>query len=332
MEMSSDRWQSPVPHDHTVQFYEDERFLANCVARFLATGLRQGQPALVVAADPHRRAFLKRLRSTHGLDVKAAMSSGQLTLFDPRETLARIMVDGLPDAALVNEHIGGILGGILENHPGQRLCAYGEMVALLWRDGNTHAAVRLEELWNELANTYDFSLLCAYDITSFSRSSNGVGLREICQTHRHVIPAESYRETWTDQERRRAVTDLQVKAASSATEVEQRKALEGALRLALSARRSADRDTTSLQTDADGARDALERSQQATNEWLAEVVHGMRTPLNAILGWTQIVNLAPSDMATLQHAIGVIERNAENLNRLVNGLLEPRRGSVTSEP
>jgi hypothetical protein len=36
------------------------------------------------------------------------------------------------------------------------------MVALLWADGQTGAAVDLEALWNELAGQYSFSLLCAY--------------------------------------------------------------------------------------------------------------------------------------------------------------------------
>jgi hypothetical protein len=332
MEIVSDRLLSPVPHDHVVQFYEDERFLANSVGRFLAGGLRQGQPGIVIATEAHRRAFVKVLKTTHDIDVEAAKLSGQLTLLDARSTLARFMVDGMPDSTLVKEHIGGVLQRILENHPGQRLCAYGEMVDLLWRDGNTHAAIRLEELWNELAGIHAFSLLCAYDITNFSRSSNGIGIRDVCQTHGHVIPAESYRETWTDQERFRAVTDLQIKAASSATEVEQRKALERALRRALAARRSAERDMASLQAEAAAARQALQRQQQATTEQLAEAVHDLRTPLNAILGWTQMVNLKPNDLPTLTHAIEVIERNAEALNRLVDGLLEPRRESGTSEP
>jgi hypothetical protein len=32
--------------------------------------------------------------------------------------------------------------------------AYGEMVDLLWKDGLEEAAIRLETLWNELANTH----------------------------------------------------------------------------------------------------------------------------------------------------------------------------------
>lgn len=328
MDTALDRPVTPVPHDHVVQFYEDESFLADCVATFLAPGLRQGQPAVVVATEPHRRACLRTLTRKHGIDVATAKLSGQLTCLDARETLKLFMVDGMPDAGLLKERLGAVLSQIVAAHPGQRLLAYGEMVDLLWRDNNAHAAIRLEEIWNELAGSYSFSLLCAYDVTTFTRSSSGVGIREICQTHGHVIPAESYRETWTESERQRAVMDLQVRAAALVTEIEQRKAMERSLRLALAARRAAEDEKTGLQTDAAVAREALERTQQAqqaTKAWLVGAATGMRTPLNAILGWTHMVSLTQPDPATLKQAIAAIEGHAQALNRLVDGLLEPRR-------
>ena len=65
--------------------------------------------------------------------------------------------------------------------------AYGEMVDLLWRGGHTIAAVRLEMLWNQLAMTHDFSLLCGYSMGNFYKDA-GVG--DICRQHSHVISAE----------------------------------------------------------------------------------------------------------------------------------------------
>jgi signal transduction histidine kinase len=331
MEMPLDRGSTPVPHDHVVQFYEDDRFLADRVATFLATGLRQGQPAIVIATESHRRAFLRNLKRQHLIDVDKATASGLLTTLDAREMLKKFMVEGLPDAALVMEHIGGLLSNISAAHPGQRLRAYGEMVDLLWRDSNAQAAIRLEELWNELSSIYKFSLLCAYDLATFSRSTSGLGVREVCECHGEAIPAESYSDTWTDTQRLRAVMDLQLRAASLATEVEQRKALERALRRALAARRAAERDVTGHLSDAASARHALNAHQRETQEWLIEAVHGLRTPLNAILGWTQMVGLTQGDQATMKQAIEVIERNAEALNRLVDGLLDARGDSVTSD-
>jgi len=38
---------------------------------------------------------------------------------------------------------------------------FGEMIALLWADKKFEAAIRLEQLWNELSKTHFFDLRCA---------------------------------------------------------------------------------------------------------------------------------------------------------------------------
>jgi signal transduction histidine kinase len=89
------------------------------------------------------------------------------------------------------------------------------MVDLLWRAGNRLAAVRLEELWNELARLQCFTLLCAYSMGNFYMPGDGELFDKVCSRHSHVIPADSTAA--------RAVRSLE-------TELEQRKELEGVLR------------------------------------------------------------------------------------------------------
>ena len=62
--------------------------------------------------------------------------------------------------------------------------AYGEMVNVLWKDGMTAAAIRLETLWNELAQSHDFNLLCGYSMGNFYKDA-AVG--EITRQHTHVL-------------------------------------------------------------------------------------------------------------------------------------------------
>ncbi len=62
--------------------------------------------------------------------------------------------------------------------------AYGEMVDVLWKKGQAVAAVRLEMLWNKLAATEDFSLLCGYAMGNFYK---GTQQQEICDHHTHVV-------------------------------------------------------------------------------------------------------------------------------------------------
>jgi hypothetical protein len=45
------------------------------------------------------------------------------------------------------------------------------MVDVLWRRGQTVAAVRLETLWNQLAQTHAFSLLCGYSMGNFYKDA-----------------------------------------------------------------------------------------------------------------------------------------------------------------
>ena len=58
------------------------------------------------------------------------------------------------------------------------------MVDLLWKDGLEDAAIRLETLWNQLANTEDFKLLCGYAMGNFYK---GAAIEDIRSQHSHLI-------------------------------------------------------------------------------------------------------------------------------------------------
>ena len=58
------------------------------------------------------------------------------------------------------------------------------MVDVLWKAGQTVAACRLEALWNALANTHAFSLLCGYAMDNFYKDA---AVDEICSHHSHVV-------------------------------------------------------------------------------------------------------------------------------------------------
>jgi DNA-binding NarL/FixJ family response regulator len=102
------------------------------------------------------------------------------------------------------------------------------MVALLWAEGNIDAAIRLEQLWNDLARRHAFSLHCAYPITGFHDKTHEAPFLKICSEHSAVIPGESYTGLLSDQDRLRNIAELQQKAQALETE----KALLQALRQA----------------------------------------------------------------------------------------------------
>jgi PAS domain S-box-containing protein len=260
---SLDGWRgrSRPPHaEHRVQFYDDESFLSAAVTDFIANGLEGGEPVVVIATEAHRQAFRAALGSM-GVEVEGAEASGALTLCDARSTLDTFMVGGMPDWDRFRLHVGSVLEKSLQRADATRVRAYGEMVDLLWREGNAQAAIRLEELWNDLAGLKPFSLLCAYVMGNFFREAHAGDLEQICAAHAHVFPTETYQQSGDSDGRLREVARLQQRARALEHEVEQRKQLEKELREALSQRKRAE--------------EALRASQQDLVDFLENAVEGL---------------------------------------------------------
>ncbi len=221
----------PPAHSHAVQFYEDEQFLFDTVGRFLAGGIEAGDRILVVATRAHREGFTSRLDAKL---VQRAIDAGQLLLLDAREMLSEFMIAKMPDPALFRRALERRLALLTRDcTPLVRIRAFGEMVDLLWRDGNAQAAVRLEELWNEAGQEHSFSLLCAYVMGNFYREADVACFTDICRKHTHVIPTESFAEIDEVPARLREIELLHQRTRSLENEIYHRKQLEGALRDAL---------------------------------------------------------------------------------------------------
>ena len=197
---------------HTVQFYKAEASLVQEVSAFLGAALTAGQGALVVGSPAHRRAFASELEA-RGLTLGKVARQGRYLELDAAETLAKITVDGMPDAGRFAEIIGNAIQNI--NAAAQappRAAAFGGMVALLWAAGKPEAALELERLWNGLAATHSFTLRCAYPIAGFSRQEHVEPFLKICNLHSTVLPTESYSSFATEEERLRGIAEWQQKA------------------------------------------------------------------------------------------------------------------------
>jgi signal transduction histidine kinase len=73
------------------------------------------------------------------------------------------------------------------------------------------------------------------------------------------------------------------------------------------------------------ARRAAEEADRAKDVFLAMVTHELRSPLNAILGWTRMLKTETLDRAQTGRALDVIERSARTQARLVEDLLDISR-------
>jgi hypothetical protein len=170
-------------HNHAVQFYGSDAELVKTVGAFLTEGLVAGQPAIVIATPEHRIPIEAVLES-HLIDVAAAKRLGDLVMLDAEEMLGTFMVDQAPVGALFRRNVGNVIDQTLRGRGRTPLRAYGELVDVLWKQGKTEAAVRVEVLWNNLAETHLFSLLCGYAIGNFYKQTDRY--QEICDLHTHV--------------------------------------------------------------------------------------------------------------------------------------------------
>jgi hypothetical protein len=60
---------------------------------------------------------------------------------------------------------------------------------VLHSDGLREEAIADEELWNRLARSRRFTLLCGYELDIFDPAAQAGALTEICRVHTHVLPA-----------------------------------------------------------------------------------------------------------------------------------------------
>jgi hypothetical protein len=178
----------PATPDHVVAFYDAEAFLARTVARFLQTGFERGERCMVIATAEHRVAFEAALRARR-VPVRQLRRAGRYVELDAVDTLARLAPDGVLDEASFDREVGGPLAHDLR--AGHRLRVFGEMVALLWRDGHLTTALELEDRWNRVQATTPFPLLCGYPLGAFDAESSAADFHAVCERHTGVT-TESY--------------------------------------------------------------------------------------------------------------------------------------------
>jgi PAS domain S-box-containing protein len=211
------------PRLYSVHFYESEAVFLDNLSEFVGSALGGGGAAVAIATAGHLESLRDRLKSC-GIDTQFATQNNRLLAMDAEQTLAKFMVGGWPDEERFFNTIEPELLRAAKALPRKsaQVAAFSEMMALLWDGGKRDAAVRLKQLWSEVARRHSFSLRCAYPLECFADESQAEAYRRVCSEHTDVVAGESYTALCTDDEQLRMVSALQQKAATLQGGVEER--------------------------------------------------------------------------------------------------------------
>lgn len=181
----------PGEDGHIVQLYQDDDFYGEAISHFAAEGLVRGESIILVATAPHWRNISRRLHGK-GFDTAALFRQGQLTLLDADATLPKFMAGNMPDGAIfkplaketiARAHAGG-------KYP--RVRWWGEMVNVLYVNGNPQGSNRLEQFFDEVAHEERIAIFCSFLMDKFDPSIYDEAFGHVCTTHSHVIPCDDY--------------------------------------------------------------------------------------------------------------------------------------------
>jgi DNA-binding NarL/FixJ family response regulator len=184
---STDTSGEKAPDCHEVLFYSDDTVLLDSVTRFIAAALKAGNAAIVLATKAHRDSVLQRLKAD-GVDTDGALQQGTYVSLDAADTLSSIMVNDMPDPVRFFAGIGGLIESAAKAAKSEQpqVVVFGEAVALLQAEGKADAAIRFEQLGNDLAKTHNVDILCGYPLHSFHGEKNRDVFQSICAEHSAV--------------------------------------------------------------------------------------------------------------------------------------------------
>ncbi|HJU12364.1 MAG TPA: MEDS domain-containing protein [Candidatus Binataceae bacterium] len=178
----------PAAAQHVVHFYEDDAFVVGNVSYFAGQALMADSSVLIVGTDAHNGQISDHLKG-FGLSPENFAERGRYVALDSAETPSQFMIGEQPDAAGFERVVARAIRDAAKHSGNDFVFVFGEMVALLCADDNPDAAVRLEQLWNALAERQPFSLYCAYATSCLDKTANLDALTQICAEHALTVPA-----------------------------------------------------------------------------------------------------------------------------------------------
>jgi hypothetical protein len=181
----------PGENGHIVQLYQDDEFYGEAISHFTAEGLARGEAIILVATEPHWKNISARLRGK-GFNLEELFGHGQLTLLDADATLPKFMVGRQPQSGIFKPLAKQTIDKARAGGKYPRVRWWGEMVNVLYVDGNPRGSNYLEELFDEVAQEENIAIFCSFLMDKFDPKIYDEAFGHVCATHSHVIPADDY--------------------------------------------------------------------------------------------------------------------------------------------
>ena len=173
-------------HCHEVSFHADDDSVVDGYARFIEFALKSGNAVIVVVTESHHASLLPRLEAD-GVNVTAAIKQGSYVPLDAADVVARLAVSDVPDPVHCRRVIGDLIAGAAKGVKGapRKVAVCGEGAHSVVT-GNAEAAVQLEHLWDEIAQSYGVNTLCGYLRSAFPERESSLIVKRICEEHSAV--------------------------------------------------------------------------------------------------------------------------------------------------
>ena len=167
-----------IHSEHIVTFFDSDASRAAAVAAFVLEARSRNEPVAVLATGTHWEAIVGAAGDRANV-FSCGLADGTIAFRDAEVLLYEISRAGVPDRALFQAAIAELQRSL----PQGRMHVYGELVDLLAARGEFDAALRLEQLWNEVLARQPIALLCGYDATVFAPDRATARLGSVCECH-----------------------------------------------------------------------------------------------------------------------------------------------------
>jgi hypothetical protein len=172
---------------HEAGFYANESSLLDGYAGFVEAALNAGNSLIIVVTGSRRDGLHHRLQE-RGIDIGRTIAERTCLWVDVPAALSRFVVDGRVDEARFWNATSGLImeAARASKRDLPRVSACGECAPTLLQEGLADAAIRVEQLWDDVARTYNVDIFCAYSSEGLRCDDESPVFRDLRAAHSAV--------------------------------------------------------------------------------------------------------------------------------------------------